>query len=70
MLRVTKRAASPVRFDSMRAGDTFLYDNTVYMMVKFDCRVYPVNLERSNVATNIHADTKVLKCECELNVLG
>lgn len=70
MLKVNKKVASPVRFDSLRTGDTFTYDGGVYLMVNFDGRLHPVNLERANWATNIHADSKVMKCDCELTVLG
>lgn len=70
MLKINKKPISPIRFDSLRTGDTFTYEGGVYLMVNFDGRVRPVNLERANWATNIHADSKVMKCECELTVLG
>lgn len=70
MLKINKKPISPVRFDSLRVGDTFTYEGGIYLMVNFDGRVRPINLERANWATNIHADSKVLKCECELTVLG
>ena len=70
MLKVNKKPISSVRFDSLRVGDTFTYDGSVYLMVNFDGRLRPVNLERANWATNIHADSKVMKCECELTILG
>lgn len=69
MLKVNKKDILPTYFKDMRAGDTFLYEGNVYMMVTFNGRVHPINLERANVATNIHMDSRVTRCDCELMVL-
>lgn len=68
MMKVNKVNVLPVCMETLRAGDTFIYEGSVYMMVMFDRTLRPVNLERANWATNIHSDTRVIKCDCELNV--
>ena len=51
MLKVNKKVVSPVRFDSLRTGDTFTYDGGIYLMVNFDGRIRPVHLERAPTFT-------------------
>lgn len=70
MLKVNKKSVCPVYMNTLRAGDTFLYEGVVYMMVNMNGTPRPVNLERGNWATNIHSDAKVMPCNCELTVLS
>ena len=68
MLKIKENVRMPVRMDNLKTGDTFTYEGGVYLMVNFNGTPRPVNLERANWATNIHADTRVMRCECELIV--
>lgn len=69
MLKITNNVRNPIRMDMLKAGDTFTYEGEVYLMVNFNGTPRPVNLNRANWSTNIHSDTRVLRCECELTVI-
>lgn len=70
MLKVNKKAVSPVYVTEMKAGDTFLYEGKVCMRIVFNSMLYVLNLETGKCLTNIHHDAKVTPVNCELNVLG
>ena len=66
MLKVNKKAITPVYITELKAGDTFFYNDCICMRILFNSMFYTVNLETGKVMTNIHNDVRVRVVNCDL----
>ena len=67
MIKITKKKQDAIRIVDMKTGDTFIYNDKVYLVIVEEKKRKYLNLETARVETGLHEYCSALKINCTLD---